>query len=152
MLRAAWKWAVMVWQVAASPLVSMNALWSVMVFLLRVLLLWAMGRFIVEAVAPTVTTLEYLLLWVPGEGDWMNGERVEQRLCGWDGDEADETWWMSGDKGSSLPSPSGMQTFLWLFLCFSIWLKTEGIYIFFMCLFWGINSRKSLPVLCFTSI
>ncbi|KAJ7400924.1 hypothetical protein BTVI_100782 [Pitangus sulphuratus] len=29
----------------------------------------------------------------------MNGERAEHRLCGWDGDEAEETWQMSGENG-----------------------------------------------------
>ena len=57
MLKAAWKQAVMVWQITTSPLVTMNVICSAMVFLLRVFLLWAMGLFIVQAVAPAVTTL-----------------------------------------------------------------------------------------------
>lgn len=41
----------------------------------------------------------------------MNGERerAEHHLCGWDGDETDETWQMSGENSSYSPSLSGVQ-------------------------------------------
>lgn len=39
----------------------------------------------------------------------MNRERADHRLCSWDGNETDETWRMSGENGSSLPSSSDVQ-------------------------------------------